>query len=298
MQLTLVDAFASRPFTGNQAAVAVLDRWPDDTTMQQVAAELGWAETAFTVPRPDGDWDLRWFTPAVEVDLCGHATLATAHVLGGTARFHTRSGVLDCRPEAADGGGRPEAADRGGPPNAATASATATATATATTSATTSGDAGGDWIAMALPADPPAEAPRPDGIDLPGLQWFGRGRFDAVAVLADAATVRAYRPDLDAVAALGARGLVITAPGDRPGVDCVSRVFGPNAGIPEDPVTGSAHCILAELWGERLGRLTLLGEQASARGGMVRMRRDGPHVVVSGQAVIVGKILLLETAAR
>ena len=257
MQLTLVDAFTSRPYAGNQAAVAVLDHWPDDRTMQQVANELGWAETAFAVARSDGDWDLRWFTPAVEVDLCGHATLATAHLLGGSARFHTRSGRLDCSPSAP-----PPGRD-------------------------------GDWIAMAFPADPPTEAPRPHGVDLPGLQWYGRGRTDALAVLGDAAAVRHFQPDLAAIAALGARCLIVTAAGDRPGIDCVSRVFGPSVGVPEDSVTGSAHCTLAGWWGPRLGRDELLGEQASARGGVVAMRRAGDQVVLAGQAVIVGRILLL-----
>lgn len=261
VQLTLVDAFTDRPFAGNQAAVAVLDHWPDDAAMQRVAAELGWSETAFAVPRADGDWDLRWFTPAVEVDLCGHATLAAAHVLGGTARFHTRSGMLDCAP--------------GEPPEGWA----------------------GEWLAMAFPADPPTEAPAPEGLALPGLEWFGRGRTDSLAVLADPAEVRRLTPDLAAVAALGTRCLIVTAPGDRSGIDCVSRVFAPNAGIAEDPVTGSAHCTLAEWWGPRLGRDTLMGEQASARGGFVAMRRAGDRVVLGGQAVIVGRILLLGLGA-
>ena len=262
MHLTLVDAFAARRFTGNPAAVAVLEQWPDGDTMQSVARELGWSETAFAVRRPDGDWDLRWFTPAMEVDLCGHATLAAAHVLGGAARFHTRSGPLDCRPgEAPEGWG-------------------------------------GDWTAMAFPADPPDEASPPDGFELAGMQWFGYGRFDAVAVLDRAHTVRSLRPDLAAVAALGTRCLIVTAAGDRPGIDCVSRVFGPNAGVPEDPVTGSAHCTLAELWGPRLGRDVLLGEQASDRGGVVGMRRAGERVVLSGQAITVGTISLLEPGAN
>lgn len=259
VQLTLVDAFAARRFTGNQAAVALLDRWPDDATMQAVAAELGWSETAFAVPRPDGDWDLRWFTPAVEVDLCGHATLAAAHVLGGTARFHTRSGVLECSPGAA-----PHGWD-------------------------------GDWTAMAFPTDPPGEVPAPDAFELAGMQWFGYGRFDAVAVLDRADSVRGLQPDLAAMAALGTRCIIVTAAGDRPGIDCVSRVFAPNAGVPEDPVTGSAHCTLAELWGRRLGRDALVGEQASARGGIVGMRRADDRVVLSGQAITVGSISLHET---
>jgi predicted PhzF superfamily epimerase YddE/YHI9 len=249
LALVLVDAFAGAPFRGNQAAVAVLDAWPDDAIMLSVANELNLAETAFVVARPDGDADLRWFTPVVEVDLCGHATLAAAHVLGGTARFHTRSGILACR--SADG-----------------------------------------WIEMAMPADPPTPSELSVDLGLPGVQWTGIGRFDTVVVLADAATVRSLSPDLAAMAALGTRAVVVTSPGDQPGIDMVSRVFAPNAGIPEDPVTGSAHCMLSELWGPRLHRDALVGEQASARGGIVRMRRAGAQVLVSGQAVTVGRTVL------
>ena len=158
------------------------------------------SETAFVVPRPDGDHDLRWFTPAVEVDLCGHATLAAAHVLGGSARFHTSSGLLTCA-----------STDRQG-------------------------------IEMDFPADPPAEAPMPASLELPSVRWFGYGQWSALAELDTAALVRNLRPDLASISALETRALIVTASGDRPGVDCVSRVFGPNVGIPEDPVTGSAHC--------------------------------------------------------
>ncbi len=249
MSLVLVDAFTDRPFAGNPAAVAVLDRWPPDGVLQQVALELNLSETAFAVRRADGDLDLRWFTPTAEVDLCGHATLATAHLLGGTARFHTRSGLLAC-------------------------------------------STAGDWIEMAMPADPPVPRPLPDGTGLPRAVWAGVGRFDAVAVLEDAEAVRSLVPDLAGLAAVATRAVVVTAPGDRPGVDMVSRVFAPNVGVPEDPVTGSAHCMLAELWGDRLGRDELTGEQASARGGLVRMRRAGRTVVVSGQAVTVGRTTL------
>ena len=250
LALTLVDAFTDRPFAGNPAAVAVLDSPLAAAAMQAVASELNLAETAFVVARGDGDHDLRWFTPTTEVDLCGHATLAAAHVLGGEGRFHTRSGRLDCAAVA------------------------------------------GGWIEMTLPADPPAARPLPEGIGLPRVEWAGAGRFDAVAVLQDAAAVRDLVPDLAGLASVGTRSVVVTAPGDRQGVDMVSRVFGPNVGIPEDPVTGSAHCMLAELWGERFGRSELVGEQASARGGTVRMRRAGAHVVVSGQAVTVGRTVL------
>ena len=250
VQLTVVDAFTDRPFAGNPAAVAVVEHFPADVHMQEIASEMNLSETAFVVPRTDGEYDLRWFTPTVEVDLCGHATLASAHVLGGRARFHTRSGVLICRP---------------------------------------SGDG---WLEMDLPADPPVgEAPP----HLPGLpvRWFGRGVSDVLIDVGDPSVVRALVADLGTFAALGSRTVIVTAPGDRPGVDCVSRVFAPNAGVAEDPVTGSAHCTLAAYWGDRLGRDDLLGIQASARGGTVRMRRRGDRVVVSGQAVTVSRVVLV-----
>ncbi|MGH2717007.1 MAG: PhzF family phenazine biosynthesis protein [Actinomycetota bacterium] len=250
--LVVVDAFTDRPFTGNPAAVGVLDSFPDEARMQAIAREMNLSETAFVVAREGGDHDLRWFTPSTEVDLCGHATLAAAHVLGGSlggsARFHTRSGVLDCTQQ--DG-----------------------------------------WIWMDFPADPPEPGP-PPGIDFGAeVRWAGRGRFDHLVELASASNVRSYRPDLGAIAAIGMRGLILTAAGDRPGIDCVSRMFGPNVGIPEDPVTGSAHCTLAHHWGQRLGLDELTGEQASARGGIVRMRRSGDRVVLGGKAVTVSRVV-------
>ncbi len=258
MDLTVVDSFTDRPFSGNPAAVAVVNAFPDEARMQAIALEMNLSETAFVVARPDGSHDLRWLTPQVEVDLCGHATLAAAHVLGGAGRFHTRSGELVC---------------------------------------TSSGDG---WIEMDFPADPTtAEAPPPSlhgalGLDsADGVRVFARGRADVLVELAGADTLRALHPDLAGVAALGSRGVIVTAAGDRPGFDCVSRVFAPNAGIPEDPVTGSAHCTLAGYWGERLGRDELVGEQASARGGMVRMRRNGDRVVLGGQAVTVSQVRLM-----
>jgi PhzF family phenazine biosynthesis protein len=140
---------------------------------------------------------------------------------------------------------------------------------------------------MDLPGDVPVPADVPPGLGLGDVAWYGKGRWDAIAVLADAEVVRTLDPDLAAMASLGTRSVIVTAPGDRPGVDCVSRVFGPNVGIDEDPVTGSAHCTLATYWGDRLDVSELVGEQASPRGGMVRMRRQGDRVVVAGQAVTV-----------
>ncbi len=249
LQLTVVDSFTAVPFRGNPAAVTLLDAFFDDDRLGAIAREMNLSETSFLVRRPDGDHDLRWFTPAAEVDLCGHATLASAHVLGGAGRFHTRSGLLTCTKD-------------------------------------------GDWIEMDLPSDEPEPDEAPAGLGLPGVRSFSRGRDDALVELADAAGVRTLVPDLDSLARLGTRAVIVTAPGDRPGIDCVSRVFGPNVGIPEDPVTGSAHCALAAFWGGRLGRRELVGEQASARGGIVRMRLAGDRVVVSGQAVTVSRVVM------
>ena len=251
LTLRVVDAFTDEPFAGNPAAVALVDAFPTDERMQAIAREMNLSETAFVVPRNDSEHDLRWFTPLVEVDLCGHATLASAHVLGGTAAFHTRSGRLAC---------------------------------------TVSDDG---WIDMALPSDPPAAAEPPPLVSSAEWRWYGRGRADVVIELATAAQVRSYEPDLAALAALGSRAVVITAAGDRDGIDCVSRVFGPNVGIPEDPVTGSAHAALAAFWSQRVGRDQLVGEQASSRGGIVRMRVADDHVVVSGKAVTVSEVTLL-----
>jgi predicted PhzF superfamily epimerase YddE/YHI9 len=217
--------------------------------MQRVAAELNLSETAFCVPRADGRHDLRWFTPTVEVDLCGHATLATAHVLGGTAAFHTRSGLLTCR----------------------------------------GGDDG--WIEMDFPALPATPVPIPDGL----AEALGRApvvgthasRFDLLVELASAEAVRCVRPDHAALARLPYRGIIVTALGDTQGDDVVSRFFAPASGVAEDPVTGSAHCVLAPFWALRLGRTVLMGRQVSARGGIVRMRVEGDRVVLAGRAVTV-----------
>ncbi|RJQ79730.1 PhzF family phenazine biosynthesis protein [Pseudonocardiaceae bacterium YIM PH 21723] len=242
MRYWLVDSFTDTPFKGNPAAVVPLEAPASDDWMQAVAAEFNLSETAFLL----GD-ELRWFTPASEVDLCGHATLAAAHVLGGgTHAFKTRSGTLNCE-------------------NA------------------------GEWIHMDFPADPPADSAADLTAALPGTapEFVGRGVSDVIAVLSDAAEVRAISPDAAGVAALGSRGLIVTAPGDRPDLDMVSRCFFPDVGVFEDPVTGSAHCTLASYWAGRLGKTTLVGEQASRRGGIVRMEVRGDRVGLSGQAVTV-----------
>jgi predicted PhzF superfamily epimerase YddE/YHI9 len=251
LELTVVEAFTDRPFSGNPAAVALVDSLPEVERMQAVATEMALSETAFCAPRHDGDHDLRWFTPTVEVDLCGHATLATAYVLGGECRFHTRSGVL---------------------------------------SAWTGGDG---MVHLDFPADPPVPEDPPAFVGIPDVVGFARTRADALVELCSASAVRALEPDLAAIAALAPRGVVVTAPGDRASVHCVSRFFGPNVGIPEDPVTGSAHCALAVWWGERLGRDELVGEQASSRGGVVHMVRRGDRVELGGRAVTVSRVSMV-----
>lgn len=248
LELQVIDAFADAPFAGNPAAVTLLARYPADEWMQDVAREMNLSETAYLVRRADGDHDLRWFTPAAEVDLCGHATLASAHFLGGQARFHTRSGLLECH------------LDRDG------------------------------FIEMDFPADPPEPTVVP--IDLPGAKVVaaGRGRFDHLVEVSDAKWLRSYQPDQAAIVGLDGRGLIITAAGDLEGIDFVSRVFAPAVGIAEDPVTGSAHCTLASYWATRTGHDLMIGYQASARGGTVRMRLAGDRVMIAGRAVTVSDV--------
>ncbi|MBI1947936.1 MAG: PhzF family phenazine biosynthesis protein [Deltaproteobacteria bacterium] len=254
--LWLIDAFTDHPFAGNPAAVTFLDEPKDDAWHHAVAAEMNQAETAFLSPHADG-FGLRWFTPAVEVDLCGHATLASAHFLfetgrvptGGTARFHTKSGVLTAT--RADG-----------------------------------------LIALDFPATPAVDAPTPaELVEALGVtpEWVGRSIFDVVCRYADAANVRSMKPDMARLARVPARGVIVTAPGDTPGVDFVSRFFGPEVAVPEDPVTGSAHCALGPLWAERLGKTSLCGYQASARGGFVQVEVLGARVRLGGRAVTVVK---------
>ncbi|HEV8205411.1 MAG TPA: PhzF family phenazine biosynthesis protein [Acidimicrobiia bacterium] len=250
-----VDAFASGPFTGNPAAVCLLDAPGDPAWMQSVAAEMNLSETAF-VHALDGEagrFGLRWFTPTVEVDLCGHATLASAHVLWETrrlaaavaARFETRSGVL-----------------------------------TATRA--------GDDVELDFPADPVTAAePERDLLDAIGLRdaVASTGRIGWVLEVADASAVRDARPDFTRLATFDIA--VLTARADDAAYDFVSRCFGPKFGIDEDPVTGSAHCALGPYWAERLGKTELTGYQASARGGVVRVTVDGDRTVLGGRAVTV-----------
>jgi len=256
--LWLVDAFTDRPFKGNPAAVCWLDRPVPDEWMQSLAMEMNQAETAFV--RPDGDgFRLRWFTPAAEVDLCGHATVATSHYLwnagrlarGATARFETRSGLLTADTEA-DG-----------------------------------------RIVLDFPSRPPRPAPAPAGLrealGITGGDIYSNqtAQPDFMVVLDDPALVRSLTPDLGRLMSVDARGVIVTAPGDAPGIDFVSRFFAPRFGVPEDPVTGSAHTTLAPFWAARLGRTSLTGFQASNRGGMVGVRLEGDRVRLLGHAVTV-----------
>jgi PhzF family phenazine biosynthesis protein len=262
MRIRTVDAFTDRPFTGNPAAVCLLPEgpWPDDTWMRAVALEMNLSETAYVRPAPDGDaqWGLRWFTPVTEVALCGHATLAAAHVLredgllGGRAGFATLSGVLTA--EALD-----EAA-----------------------------------IALDFPANPPSpetpEAGLAAALGAEPVAAYGTGALgDLLVELADEKAVRGLVPDQAALARLEARGVIVTAAADGTagGYDFVSRFFAPRQGIPEDPVTGSAHTALAPFWSARLDRPELTGFQASPRGGLVGTRLTADRVVLTGRAVTV-----------
>ena len=252
-----VDAFTRRPFGGNPAGICPLDAWLPDAVMQAVAAENAVAETAFFVRRGDGDFDLRWFTPEVEVDLCGHATLASAFFLFDQleparrhVRFHTRSGPLEVERD-------------------------------------------GDGLAMDMPARPPV--PAGDAALDALARALGqrpsaalRAR-DLLAVFDDAEQVRALRPDLAAVAALDTFAVITTAPGGAPDddVDFVSRFFAPAKGVPEDPVTGSAHCTLVPYWAQRLGHTRLRARQVSRRSGDIACELRGERVRLVGHAVLV-----------
>ncbi|MGA4843275.1 PhzF family phenazine biosynthesis protein [Streptomyces sp. G45] len=261
-RIRIVDAFADRPFTGNPAGVVLLDAYPDDQWLQDVALEVNHAETAFAHPLPPGgeaDWALRWFTPATEVDLCGHATLATAHVLHttgtatGPVRFATRSGVLV---------------------------------------ATAHGDGS---LTLDFPTAPLTPTAVPDGVaealGATPLSAHDTGPHigDLLVELPDEKTVRALAPDHKALVAHSERGIIATAPAEDParGYDFVSRCFFPRVGIDEDPVTGSAHTALAPFWTARLGRTDLTGLQASPRSGRVRTDTRGDRTLLTGRAVTV-----------
>ena len=255
LRITQVDSFTDKPFGGNPAAVCLLPRPADASWMQRVAREMNLSETAFLVRRDDGAFDLRWLTPAVEVDLCGHATLASAHVLwednhlspDAPAVFHTLSGQLS-------------AVLRDG------------------------------WIEMDFPAEPDEATPAPDGLAAAlGTEpaYVGRNRFDYLVEVDTEATVRRLAPNFRGLRAIEARGIMVTARAQTDGFDFVSRFFAPYAGIDEDPVTGSAHCCLGPYWQRRLGGDTFTAWQASERGGLVKVAVRGERVTLSGQAVTV-----------
>ncbi|HUP04200.1 MAG TPA: PhzF family phenazine biosynthesis protein [Bryobacteraceae bacterium] len=254
IRLVHVDAFTNRPFAGNPAAVCVLAHPAPEQWMRAVAREMNLSETAFLVPR-DGEFELRWFTPAAEVALCGHATVASAHVLwqeghlapGAQARFHTLSGLL--------------LADRRG-----------------------------EWIELDFPSTPPLPAEPPEGL----LAALGcravevrRSKFDYLVEVESDAAVRALAPDFTALKRVDTRGVMVTARSSTSEFDFVSRFFAPAVGVDEDPVTGSAHCGLCPYWSEHLGKSRMTAFQASARGGVVRVRLAGDRVILGGQAVTV-----------
>ena len=249
-----VDSFTDRPFAGNPAGVCLLPKAAEAGWMQAVAGEMNLPETAFLVRQADG-FDLRWFTPAVEVKLCGHATLASAHILwetgvlagGQQARFHTLSGLLTADPR-------------------------------------------GDWIELDFPARSETAAQPPAGL-LEALgakaKYVGREGSDYLVEVEDEAAVRALRPDFSRLLQVKARAVMVTARADAADFDFVSRFFSPAGGVNEDPVTGAAHCCLAPFWAARLGKTELSACQASARGGVLRLRLAGERVLISGQAVTV-----------
>ena len=254
LPIVQVDAFTDKAFGGNPAAVSILPGPRDERWMQQVAREMNLSETAFLHRVADG-YALRWFTPTVEVALCGHATLASAHVLweeghlarDRQARFHTKSGLLT--------------AERRDP-----------------------------WIELDFPATPPTSAPAPAGlIEALGVKprTVARSRFDYLVEVDGEDVVRTLAPDFTALGRVDARGIMVTSRSSSNGFDFVSRFFAPASGVNEDPATGSSHCALAPFWSERLGRTELTAYQASPRGGVLRLRVNGDRVRIGGQAVTV-----------
>lgn len=249
-----VDAFTDRPFAGNPAAVCLLDDERDSQWMQAVAAEMNLSETAFIRPQEDG-FELRWFTPAVEVDLCGHATLAAAHVLWSEGvvdsddivPFHTRSGELQCARH-------------------------------------------GDLIEMDFPATVAEPLQADQGlVEALGVEpsWVGGSKYDRLVLVESTQMLRTMRPDFARLRAVPVRGVIVTSASDDQRFDFLSRFFGPAVGIDEDPVTGSAHCCLGPFWSERLGKTEMTAYQASARGGVVHVRVAGERIVLGGNAVTV-----------
>lgn len=249
-----VDAFTHKPFAGNPAAVVILPEPRDEIWMQNVATEMNLSETAYLHKIEDG-YHLRWFTPACEVELCGHATLASAHTLWEagelnrieSARFHTLSGLLTA-------------------------------------------EYNNGWIEMNFPATPDKPDIAPPGLDAAlGVTptYVGKTRFDYLVVVASEETVRSMKPDFTALKEIPIRGVTVTSLSSDSEFDFVSRFFAPGAGIDEDPVTGSAHCCLGPYWRRQLDKDEFLAYQASKRGGVVRVRVAGERVYLGGQAVTV-----------
>ncbi len=250
----VVDAFTDRPFAGNPAAVVPLSEWRDDGWLQNVAMEMNLSETAFLVKEGDG-YRLRWLTPKVEVALCGHATLASAHVLWSEGyvppdeeiHFHTKSGLLKATRKQA-------------------------------------------WIELDFPVKPPTECSPPPGL-LEALgtsaKYVGHNRFDVLVEVESENELRRLAPDFTRLSGLELRGVIVTSRSSTPNYDFVSRFFAPRAGINEDPVTGSAHCCLGPYWQRRLGKSDFTAFQASARGGVIHVRVAGDRTYLGGQAVTV-----------
>ena len=254
-----VDAFTDRPFAGNPAAVCLLPAWKEDRWLQAVAREMNLSETAFLVKQPD-HFDLRWFTPTVEVDLCGHATLASAHVLwqqGKTTsneiRFSTRSGILKAIRQ-------------------------------------------GDNIELDFPlnSEEPAQTP-PGLLEALGIsaRYVGKNQFDYLVEVESEEALRKIAPDFKRLAAVPVRGIIVTSKAADARFDFVSRFFAPASGVNEDPVTGSAHCCLADFWRKRLNKTEFVAFQASARGGVVKVRVVKDRALLGGRAVTMTRGELL-----
>ena len=265
--LTIVDAFTSHAFGGNPAAVCVLAAPGDEAWMRLVARELAMPATTFLHPNGDG-YGLRWFTATTELELCGHGTLASAHVLWDSGRlspdraatFQTRGGTLSARRR-------------------------------------------GDWIELNFPATPAGEASAPAGlIETLGVtpRWIGRSRLDHIVEVDDEQTVRDLQPDFARLREVQTRGVIVTSRSATSDRDFVSRFFAPSTGLNEDPATGSAHCCLGPFWAERIGRRSLVAHQISSRGGVLKVTVDGDRVRLEGQAVTIlrGEIALDSSAAH
>jgi PhzF family phenazine biosynthesis protein len=277
--LHIIDAFTDKPFHGNPAAVCVLEAPADEAWMKLAAREMNLSETAFLHPRPrnagdseENTWDLRWFTQTVEVELCGHATLASAFTLwhtgklsgGEPAKFHTLSGVLTCTKR-------------------------------------------GDWIEMDFPAKPATECAAPvklaAALGNPSILWTGMAFDNYLVELASEAELRALKPDFNILASFAQHGVIVTAAaakkvgGAQPttAFDFVSRYFAPSFGINEDPATGSAHCTSGPYWAHKLGKNELSAYQASTRGGTFKLRVNGDRITIAGQAVMMSTVQLMHS---